>query len=272
MQRRELDKIFFVGLIAVIFILVFSVANVYSEEDDGDNGDNGNSGNGNSNGGDDGDGDDEADEDEDDQDDEDETESEDDDLEDEDELEDDEEEFGNRIKFEKRVENGKEVEVKYEERIFFVDGGKVFRLRIEYREEDGKIEKKIKIEDSELEIEIEEELEIVEGESEDDAIEVRLSDGVEKEIKVMPETASARALEAIQKNACPPESCVIVLKEVGDDKTEKKIVYEMTQENEVRVLGLFRARLKSVALVDAEQNGEVISVEKSWWAFLATGD
>ena len=54
--------------------------------------------------------------------------------------------------------------------------------------------------------------------------------------------------------------------------TEKKIVYEMNQENEVRVLGLFKAKLKSIAQVDAEQNGEIISVERPWWAFLATGD
>lgn len=82
-----------------------------------------------------------------------------------------------------------------------------------------------------------------------------------KEIKIMPDTASERAIERLGEL-----NFTIVLKEVGQDA---KIVYEMNATKEARVIGIFKAKAEVKAQVDA-QTGE-ISVKKPWWAFLASG-
>jgi len=96
----------------------------------------------------------------------------------------------------------------------------------------------------------------------------RLKDGNKKEIKIMPDTASERALERLRLKVCSEENnCTIVLKEVPV-KNENKLAYELQAERHFRILALFRAKAKVKAQVDAE-TGEIIIVKKPWWAFLA---
>ena len=97
----------------------------------------------------------------------------------------------------------------------------------------------------------------------------RLSNGKNAEIKVMPNTASEKALERLRLKVCSEENqCQIELKEVGSGE-QTKLAYELKTQRQSRVFGLFKAKMQVQAQVDAE-NGEVIKVKKPWWAFLAS--
>ncbi len=99
-------------------------------------------------------------------------------------------------------------------------------------------------------------------------LKVALSNGRNAEIKVMPETASERALERLRIKVCSEEnSCVIQLKEVGK-ANEARLAYEVQAERHAKILWIFRAKMLVKSEVDAE-TGAIISVKKPWWAFLA---
>lgn len=95
----------------------------------------------------------------------------------------------------------------------------------------------------------------------------RLSNGRNAEIKVMPDTASETALQRLRLKNCD-EDCNIELKEVGSGN-KTRAAYEVRSQRNSKVLGLFNARMQVQAQVDAE-TGELIQVNKPWWAFLAT--
>lgn len=89
------------------------------------------------------------------------------------------------------------------------------------------------------------------------------------EIKIMPDTASERALEKLKLKVCSIENnCTIVLKEVSQ-REGTQLAYELQAERHGRILGLFRTKMQVKAQIDAE-NGEIIMVKKPWWAFLAS--
>ncbi|MBU1051529.1 MAG: hypothetical protein KJ718_03170 [Nanoarchaeota archaeon] len=100
-------------------------------------------------------------------------------------------------------------------------------------------------------------------------LETKLSNGRNAEIKVMPNTASERALEKLRlKNCVEEEGCSIELKEVGQGE-QAKLAYEINTQKQSKVFGLFGARMQVQAQVDAE-SGEIVRVKKPWWAFLAS--
>ncbi|MFH1711563.1 MAG: hypothetical protein ABH840_04585 [Nanoarchaeota archaeon] len=89
-----------------------------------------------------------------------------------------------------------------------------------------------------------------------------------REIKIMPDTASERALERLRIKVCnESNNCTIELKEVPVGKVER-LVYEIQIQRHYKLLGLFRAKAQNKVQVDAE-NGEIIQTKKPWWAFLA---
>jgi len=99
---------------------------------------------------------------------------------------------------------------------------------------------------------------------------IKFSDGKERELKVMPETASEKAIEKLKLKTCSEENnCKIVLKEVGKEK-EIRAVYEVSAEKEGWFLGLFKTKAKILTQIDAE-NGDVLKVKKPWWSFLVVG-
>lgn len=98
-------------------------------------------------------------------------------------------------------------------------------------------------------------------------LQVRLSNGLNAEIKVMPDTASLRAQEVLGAK-CEEKNCTIELKEVGTGN-QTRAAYEIKTQKESRVLGLFRAQMQVQTQIDAE-NGEVVQTKKPWWAFIAT--
>jgi len=96
----------------------------------------------------------------------------------------------------------------------------------------------------------------------------KLSNGRKAEVKIMPDTASEKAIERLGLNVCSQENnCVIQLKEVpvGNNKTA---AYEVQVDRHVRILALFSAKAREKVQVDAS-TGEVIVVKKPWWALLA---
>lgn len=164
------------------------------------------------------------------------------------------------------------------------DDGIERRIEIRERERaDGTIEKRIKIREFEAESELEIE---TEHDGTKTRIRARLSNGRNAEIKIMPDVAAQRAIEALRLNACrEDEGCFIKLKEVGsgdendgndgdegddgeDDSEERRAVYEVRAEKRVRILGLFRSRMNVESEIDAT-TGDVLSLERPWWSFFA---
>ena len=97
----------------------------------------------------------------------------------------------------------------------------------------------------------------------------QFSNGKNTEIKIMPNTASERALERLRLKVCSEENnCKIELKEVGKGE-EAQFAYEMQIERHSRILGIFQKKMQVRAQIEAE-NGEVIQVKKPWWAFIAS--
>lgn len=97
-------------------------------------------------------------------------------------------------------------------------------------------------------------------------LKVHLSNGMNAEVKVMPNTASETALARL--GAKCEGNCTIELKEVGTG-SQTRAAYEIKTQKQAKVLGLFQAKMQVQAQVDAE-NGEIIQAKKPWWAFLAT--
>ncbi|MBT3642848.1 hypothetical protein HN604_03390 [archaeon] len=97
----------------------------------------------------------------------------------------------------------------------------------------------------------------------------QLKNGKNVEVKIMPDVASETALEKLRlKNCVESEGCLIELKEVGQGE-DAKLSYELKTQRQSKIFGLFKARMKVEAQVDA-QTGELIDSKKPWWAFLAT--
>jgi len=85
---------------------------------------------------------------------------------------------------------------------------------------------------------------------------------IKMEIKVMPETASQKAIERLGELGFN-----VTLKSVGN-KLEWKSFYEVSGVKEGKMFGLFKVHGKVSAEVDA-QTGEVLKVHKPWWGFIA---
>lgn len=97
----------------------------------------------------------------------------------------------------------------------------------------------------------------------------KLSNGKNAEVKVMPDTASEKALERLRLKICSEEKgCSIELKEVSSGE-KAKLAYEVKTQRTSRFLGMFKTQMNVEAQVDAE-SGEVIRTKKPWWAFLAS--
>jgi hypothetical protein len=92
----------------------------------------------------------------------------------------------------------------------------------------------------------------------------KLSNGKNAEVKIMPETASQKAIQRLGEL-----NFTIELKEVGKgDKT--KPIYELTGKKNGKFLGIFKIQARVQTQIDAE-TGEIIKTTKPWWSFLATG-
>ncbi|MGK0209276.1 MAG: hypothetical protein ACI83O_000548 [Patescibacteria group bacterium] len=97
----------------------------------------------------------------------------------------------------------------------------------------------------------------------------KLANGRNVTVRVMPENASARALERLGLVNCLEENnCSLELKEVGEGNNTK-LRYALSAKKKARFLGLFAVDMDVESEVDAE-TGEVVYARKPWWAFLAS--
>jgi hypothetical protein len=92
----------------------------------------------------------------------------------------------------------------------------------------------------------------------------QLSNGRNAEIKILPSIASQTAIEQLGEL-----NFTVELKEVGSGYGARA-AYKLTGNKEGKFLGIFKIMAKVSAQIDAE-TGNVISVNKPWWSFLATG-
>jgi hypothetical protein len=98
---------------------------------------------------------------------------------------------------------------------------------------------------------------------------VKLSNGKNAEIKIMPDKASETALARLRlKNCVEADGCSIELKETGSGDNAK-LAYEVKTQRKSKVFGLFNAEMDVEAQVDAE-TGKLLRTNKPWWAFLAS--
>jgi len=95
-------------------------------------------------------------------------------------------------------------------------------------------------------------------------IRVNLSNGRNAEVKVMPSTASERALSILATKG----NFTIELKEVGKGN-ETKLAYEVETETEGKFLGLFKTRAKVKTQVSAE-TGEILRIKKPFLTSVKT--
>jgi hypothetical protein len=94
----------------------------------------------------------------------------------------------------------------------------------------------------------------------------QLSNGMNAEIKVMPDVASEKALQVLGAK-CEESGCEIELKEVGKGE-ETKAAYEVKAKKEVKTLGFIKSQMKVRAQINAE-TGEIVRTRNAWWGFLA---
>ena len=98
---------------------------------------------------------------------------------------------------------------------------------------------------------------------------VKLSNGNESEIKIMPDVAAERAIERLRLKKCnETNNCTIQLKEVAVNNN-KTAIYEIQVQRHYKLLGLFQAKAQNRIQIDAE-NGNIVQENNPWWAFLAS--
>jgi len=93
-----------------------------------------------------------------------------------------------------------------------------------------------------------------------------LSNGRWALVKYLPDKASDKAAETLGEK-CAERNCTLELKEVKVGGKEK-LAYEVKTSRDAKTLMFIKSKLPLTAQVDAE-SGQVISVKKPWWAFLA---
>ena len=96
-----------------------------------------------------------------------------------------------------------------------------------------------------------------------------LNNGNNIEIKTMPDTASATALAILRLKVCnESNNCTITLKETGVNN-ENKAQYELKADKDVKVFGLFNAKMHVEAQIDAA-TGEIIKEKVPWWSAISS--
>ena len=98
---------------------------------------------------------------------------------------------------------------------------------------------------------------------------VRLSNGRNAQIKIMPETASETALARLRLKVCnETRNCTIEFKEVGEGN-KTRAVYEARARKTFRIFGFIKNREEVRIQIDAE-TGEEVLTKRPWWAWMAS--
>ncbi len=126
--------------------------------------------------------------------------------------------------------------------------------------EDRRIKQKIKLRDIEAISNLR-----LNQEKDTEKINAKLSNGINAEVKIMPNTASRIALAKLKS-----QNRTLELKEVGEGDY-LNVIYVSEADKTTKFLGLFKIKYKLKVEIDA-QTGKIIKLHKPWWNFLATKD
>jgi hypothetical protein len=100
-------------------------------------------------------------------------------------------------------------------------------------------------------------------------LKAKLSNGRNAQIKIMPDTASEKALQRLRlKNCNETRNCTIELKEVGEGN-KTRAVYEARARKTFKIWGFIKNHEDVLTRIDAE-TGEEIEVKRPWWAWMAS--
>jgi len=100
-------------------------------------------------------------------------------------------------------------------------------------------------------------------------LKMQLKNESDFDIKIMPDVANERALERLRiRNCNESNNCTLQLKEVKKGN-QTRAAYEIQVQRHSKLLGMFKIKAQQRIQVDAE-TGDIISVKKPWWNFLAT--
>lgn len=159
-----------------------------------------------------------------------------------------------------------EREIKNRSIITFVDdnGNNIsMRVDIKTRTKGNQTFETIKV--KEIEVESEVEIENSTDGQNQTHFKARLSNGNKEEIKVMPDRASARAIQVLEN-----KNLTIVLRQVGEGNNSK-VLYFANGTRQVKLMGLFKVHANLVAVINP-QTGQVEEIQKPWWFFLVFGN
>jgi hypothetical protein len=84
------------------------------------------------------------------------------------------------------------------------------------------------------------------------------------EVKVMPD----KVVDSVTSETGSSEVTKVELKKDTTDTNNQYVKYEVSSNQEVKILGLFKTNMAIKSTVDAE-TGSVTTIEKPWWKFLA---
>jgi len=163
-------------------------------------------------------------------------------------IEDNQSEFENQTHYQFIGEDGKKYEIETRTKVK-MKNGEVQENEHEFNFNGYTISSKFKIS--------------VENKGNESRLRVDLSNGMEKEIKVLPNVASQTAIDVFEN-----KNITVVLKEVGEG-ANSSVVYEAESDKLVKILGLFKVTAKLKAVINSE-NGEIKNFEKPWWYSLAS--
>ncbi len=163
----------------------------------------------------------------------------------------------------------KEIKIEQKQRIRDELGKlREIEVRIEKKEENGKIKSRIRIKEREIKSDLE-----LEEENETDRsirkIKARLSNGNKTDINLLPD----KALEIAQLMLASENitNVSLELKEIKLKGNKLKAVYVATSNSTGKFLGIIKIKIKKQTEIDPE-TGEVIKFKKSWFAFLVVGE
>lgn len=179
---------------------------------------------------------------------------------------------GCKIKIERKIEieRGKRVEV-VKKKMECPDGR---RAEVQFKRENktvnGEVRERIRYEvegEDSIEVELEDEMEVEEEVNGTEyKLKAKLRNGNFTQIKIMPDRASAIAIERLKAL-----NFTVELREVSDKENIPKVVYNIETNKSGRFLGVFKLKLKVEGQIDPE-TGEYLGTGKPWWAFLVAGE
>jgi len=169
-----------------------------------------------------------------------------------------------RIEKEVRIEDGKRTEV-IKRKIKCNDGVESeFQVKITNRTEDGIVREKFRyeIKGKNITVDAEDEIDLEENTAGSNySLRARLRNGNHTNIRIMPDTASEIALERLRA-----KNFTIQFRERLHNNVPR-VVYNIESNDDGRFLGIFKIRMRANAEVDPE-TGELLDVNKPWWAFM----